>query len=104
MNVNWKKSTNESKGKPEQKFDAAFRTIVRISKQAKISYLFFSGTRQAINLKTISACTESTDLIVYALKKSIQFKISLRTIVKQSQEKIRYGISCRKVKLSVSLL
>jgi hypothetical protein len=24
MNVHWKKSANESKGKPEQKFDAAF--------------------------------------------------------------------------------
>jgi hypothetical protein len=26
MNIQWKKSTNESKGKPEQKFDAAFGT------------------------------------------------------------------------------
>jgi hypothetical protein len=48
MNVNWKKLTNESKGKPEQKFDAAFGTIFSESgsvfkkKQAKTSYLFFS--------------------------------------------------------------
>ncbi len=28
----WKKFTNESKGKPEQKFDAAFGTTLRISK------------------------------------------------------------------------
>jgi hypothetical protein len=27
MNVHWRNSTNESKGKPEQKFDAAFGTI-----------------------------------------------------------------------------
>jgi hypothetical protein len=32
MNVHWKKSTNERKGKPEQKFDAAFGTNFRISK------------------------------------------------------------------------
>jgi hypothetical protein len=32
MNVHWKKLTNESKGKPEQKFDAAFGTTFRISK------------------------------------------------------------------------
>ncbi len=28
MNVHWKTSTNESKDKPEQKFDAAFGTIL----------------------------------------------------------------------------
>jgi hypothetical protein len=33
MNVHWKKLTNESKGKPEQKFDAAFGTTFRISKR-----------------------------------------------------------------------
>ncbi len=32
MNVHRKKSTNESKGKLEQKFDAAYGTIFRISK------------------------------------------------------------------------
>jgi hypothetical protein len=32
MNVHRKKSTNESKEKPEQKFDAAYGTVFRISK------------------------------------------------------------------------
>jgi hypothetical protein len=32
LNVHWKKLTNESKGKPGQKFDAAFGTIFRIDK------------------------------------------------------------------------
>jgi hypothetical protein len=32
MNVRWKKLTNESKGKPGQKFYAAFGTIFRINK------------------------------------------------------------------------
>jgi hypothetical protein len=32
MKVHWKKSTNESKGKPEQKFDAAVGIIFKISK------------------------------------------------------------------------
>ncbi len=32
LNVHWKKLTNESKGKPEQKFEAAFGTIFRTSK------------------------------------------------------------------------
>jgi hypothetical protein len=32
MNVHWKKSTSESKGKPEQKSDASFGTIFRINK------------------------------------------------------------------------
>ncbi len=65
------------KGKPEQKFDAGYGTIflelVSFSKkQAKASYWFFSWTRQAKNLKTISAWTESADLIVQVLKKNIQ--------------------------------
>jgi hypothetical protein len=30
--VHWKKSTNESNGKPEQKFVTAFEPILRISK------------------------------------------------------------------------
>jgi hypothetical protein len=29
--VRWRNSTNESEGKPEQKFDQAYRTIVRNS-------------------------------------------------------------------------
>jgi hypothetical protein len=32
MNVHWKKSTNDIKGKPELKYDVAFETIFRISK------------------------------------------------------------------------
>jgi hypothetical protein len=38
-------------------------------KQAETLNLFFSGTRQAKNLKTICACTESTDRVLQALKK-----------------------------------
>jgi hypothetical protein len=30
--VHWRKSNNESKEKPEQKFDVAFGTLLRISK------------------------------------------------------------------------
>jgi hypothetical protein len=32
MYLYWRKSTNESQGKPEHKFEAAFGTIFRISK------------------------------------------------------------------------
>jgi hypothetical protein len=32
MNVHWKKLTNESKEKPEHKFDAAFGTVFGVSK------------------------------------------------------------------------
>ncbi len=32
INVHWRKSTDEREGKPKQKFDATFRTILRISK------------------------------------------------------------------------
>jgi hypothetical protein len=50
------KSTNERGGKPEWKFDAAFGTILRISKvfskrPTDTFYSFFSSTRQAKNLK-----------------------------------------------------
>ncbi len=41
MNVKGKKSTNESKGKPEQKFDAAFGPISRMSK-------FFQRSKQKL--------------------------------------------------------
>jgi hypothetical protein len=62
--------TNESKGKPEQNFDAAFGTTFRISKcfqrskQKLDTVLIFSRSKQAKNLKTICACQESTDLIL----------------------------------------
>jgi hypothetical protein len=55
MNLHWRISTSESEGKPEQKFNVAFGTIF--------------GTRQAKKLKTICACTESTDLNLLVLKK-----------------------------------
>jgi hypothetical protein len=45
MNVHWKKSTNESKGKPEHKYAAAFGTSVRISKccqRSKKLHIIFS--------------------------------------------------------------
>jgi hypothetical protein len=32
MNVQWRKSTNESQGKPEQKFDAIFRIFKEASR------------------------------------------------------------------------
>jgi hypothetical protein len=42
MNVHWKKLTNESKGTPEKKFDAASETISEsvsvFKKQAKTLY------------------------------------------------------------------
>jgi hypothetical protein len=44
MNVKGKKSTNESKGKPEQKFDAAFGTISRMSK-------FIQRSKQKLHIK-----------------------------------------------------
>ncbi len=66
MNVHWRNSTNESEGKPEQNFDAAYGTIFRVvfsRKQAEILHLFFCLTSQAKSFKTISACSESTALI-----------------------------------------
>jgi hypothetical protein len=62
LNVHYNKSTNESKGKPEQKFDAAFGTTFTISKvfreASKNFNLNFSITKQAENLKIICACKE----------------------------------------------
>ncbi len=42
MKVHWKKSTNKSKGKPEQKFDAAVGIIFKISNvfnEARINFI-----------------------------------------------------------------
>ncbi len=69
MNVHRKKSTNESKGKPEQKFGAAYVTIFRISKcfqrsKQKFHIRFSLELEEAKNLKIIIAGTKSTDLIV----------------------------------------
>jgi hypothetical protein len=64
----WKKSTNESKGKPEQKFDAAFGTIFRINKCSQRSkqklHINFSLELVRLKIKKIfCACyTESTGL------------------------------------------
>ncbi len=43
MNVHWRKSTNESEGKPEQKFDVAFGTVFKISK-------YFQRSKQKIKI------------------------------------------------------
>ncbi len=45
MNVRWRNSANESEGKPEKKFDAAYGTIVRISK-CLVSNLFKSQAKR----------------------------------------------------------
>jgi hypothetical protein len=64
-----KKFTNESKGQPKQKFNAAFGTTFRISKcfqrsKQKLHVDFSLGLSRLKNLKTICACQESTDLIL----------------------------------------
>jgi hypothetical protein len=64
--VHWEKSTNKSKGKPEQKFDSTYGTIFRISKcfqrsNEKRHINFYLELGRLKLLKTISACTESTD-------------------------------------------
>jgi len=63
------KITNESKGKSEQKFNAAYGTICRISKcfQRSNQTLHFNFSLELVRLKfkiIICACTESTDLII----------------------------------------
>jgi hypothetical protein len=65
MNVHWKKFTNESKGKPERKFYAAFGNYFRISKlfqrsKQKVNINFSLELGRLKNLKTVCACTEST--------------------------------------------
>jgi hypothetical protein len=64
MNVHWKKLTSENKGKPEQKFDAAFGTIFGIFK-------CFQRSKQKLRINFSCACTgtESTDFILKAFKK-----------------------------------
>jgi hypothetical protein len=59
------KFTNESKGKPEQKFDAAFGTTFRISvfKEGNKNFIDFSLELSRLKiLITNCACQESTDL------------------------------------------
>jgi hypothetical protein len=43
MNVHWRKSTNESEGKPEQKFDVAFGTVLK-----KVFPLFREASKKLI--------------------------------------------------------
>jgi hypothetical protein len=52
-NVHLNKSTNESKGKPEQKFDAAFGTTFKISKcfQSRKQKLQFDFSLELSRLK-----------------------------------------------------
>ncbi len=66
-----KNSINESKGKSEQnlnlmRFMEQFLELVGVFKEASKN---FSWTRQGKNLKTLTAWTESTDLIEKASKK-----------------------------------
>jgi hypothetical protein len=80
-----KKSTNESKGKPEQKFDSAYGTIFRISKcfqrrNEKLHINFSLELGRLKLLKTVCACTESTDIIVQASKENIQLNNSFNVV------------------------
>jgi hypothetical protein len=54
MNVHWRKLTDESKGKPEQKFDAAYETFFRISKGFQRSeqklYIDFSLEQERLKI------------------------------------------------------
>ncbi len=63
INVHWRKSTNESKEKPGQKFNAAYGTIFRISKWFKQQAETLHLTNRAKSFNTICSCSESTDLI-----------------------------------------
>jgi hypothetical protein len=51
MNVHYKKLTNESKGKPEQKFYAAFGTTFRISFQRSKQKLHIDFSLELSRLK-----------------------------------------------------
>ncbi len=57
MNVHWRKSTNESQVKPEQKFYAAYGTISRISKCFQRGKIYINCSLEQDRLKTICACT-----------------------------------------------
>ncbi len=73
MNVHRKISTIESKGKTKQKIDAAYGTFFRIGKCFQKSkqklHIHFSLKLDRQKIKIISAWTENTYLIVWALKK-----------------------------------
>ncbi len=70
MNVHLKKLTSESKGKPEQNFDAAFGAIFTIgkcfqrSKQKVHLDLCLELNRLKIKKLNICACQENTDLVL----------------------------------------
>jgi hypothetical protein len=81
-NVHWRKSTDEREGQLEQKFDVAFGTNFRISKDFQRSkqklYLVSSLTGQGKKFKNhllFCACTESTDLILWTFLKNIHVVI-----------------------------
>ncbi len=71
--VHWRQSTNESKGKPEQKFDKAFETLFRICKCFQRSkqklYIYLSLEQGRLKLYNILGSTENTDLILQACNK-----------------------------------
>jgi hypothetical protein len=73
--VRWKKFTIESKGKPEQKFEAAFGTTFRISipypgKQAKTSYRFFSRKLSKLKIKKPFAHVSRKYVLIYFYRPS----------------------------------
>jgi hypothetical protein len=55
MNVHWRKSINESKGKLEQKFDATFGTFFRI-----ITGICFQRSKQKLCIKGMVLTIDQT--------------------------------------------
>jgi hypothetical protein len=70
MNVHKRKFTRETEGSPEHKLDVAFELFFSYCKcvfkaaSRTFTYLFFTGAWQAMNFKTIYACTENTVVII----------------------------------------
>jgi hypothetical protein len=67
MNVNWRKSTNDSEGRGNRNFTRLLELpfdLVGVFKEASRKlHLFFCLTRRVKNLKTICACKNNKGLI-----------------------------------------
>ncbi len=68
---NWTRRAKESLNRNLMRLSEQLLELVSVFKEAsKTSFWLFSKTKQAKNLKTICACQESTDLILYAFKEN----------------------------------
>jgi hypothetical protein len=94
MNVHWRKSTNESEGKREQKFGAAFETIFRIRKcfqgNQQEPDIYFSLEQSRLNI--LNPIAHVQKVLMYMYRPLILYELQIPWGIKTPWDVLGPGI------------